>query len=244
MNMDAGENSHLAVSMRQLLNFDKETLMGQDSNTDHTEAMGKLMKVLNGSFPTDAIAENRESELFLNIVAYLLQHLCSEVVLDNQTYKELLKEHEATGENVRSEPLGMGKPQKTWYGTPDARCRGSANSDTTILGQTIGDESPGTTTVVEAKMDTRVKNMAQVVAQSVISSFIESNLHPDLNPMIPAIIIDSQNFGVSLYDNQNNLLLVAWNIPWLTEKDSSHQPAELELDEVGIVILWAILHHR
>ena len=72
----------------------------------------------------------------------------------------------------------------------------------------------------------------------MISSFIESNLHPELNPMIPPIIIDEEKFGVSIYDKKNDLLLLAWDIPWLTEKDGSelHEP-DYELDDfVGDVL--------
>ena len=79
----------------------------------------------------------------------------------------------------------------------------------------------------------------------MISSFIELNLHPELSPMILSILIDREKFVVSIYDKENDLLLLAWDIPWLTEKDDSqsHDP-DYELDDVGVVILWAVLHHR
>ena len=56
--------------------------------------------------------------------------------------------------------------------------------------------------------------------------------------MMPSFIIDEEKSGVSIYDKKNNLLLLAWDIPWLTKKDGSEPH---ELDEAGVVILWVML---
>ena len=236
-----------ALSMLSILDIEIETLMGQNLCNDHSrEAVGRLMTVLKQVFSADEIAGNTKSKLFLSITEHLLQQLCTEVVLDKTTYRALLQ-HDKTAmgcdeeneSNVTCGLLGIGNSRKTWYGTPDGRCRGG-NSDTNVRGpnQTSSGSTPGDT--IEAKLNTQPNHITQIVGESVISSFIESNLHPELNPMIPSIIIDGQKFGVSIYDKENDLLLLGWDIPWLTENDDS----ELQLDEVGVVILWAMLHHR
>lgn len=56
--------------------------------------------------------------------------------------------------------------------------------------------------------------------------------------MMPSFIIDEEKSGVSIYDKKNDLLLLAWDIPWLTKKDGSEPH---ELDEAGVVILWVML---
>ena len=88
--------------------------MGQNlHNADSMEAVGRLMTVRKQEdFPADEIIGNKESHLFMNIVEHLLQHLCSEVVLDKQSYQTLLqskrhdkeaKGHDAKGREAKED---------------------------------------------------------------------------------------------------------------------------------------------
>ena len=125
--------SLVSLSMLSIMNIGIETLMGQDlPNDDSREAVGRLLTVLKEVFSADEIAGNKKSELFLSIAEHLLQHLCTEVVLDKTSYCALLQhDKEAIGcedneSNVTCGLLGIGDSRKAWYGTPDARCRGEA----------------------------------------------------------------------------------------------------------------------
>ena len=89
-------------------------------------------------------------------------------MLDKQSYQALLqsKQHDEEAEGceakedrekeeykIRCGLLGIGNSRKTWYGTPDARCRGGSSETNMQAPSTSGSSTPGNTTVIEAKID-------------------------------------------------------------------------------------------
>ena len=106
-------------------------------------------------------------------------------------------------------------------------------------GDAAGHESPGDSFIVEAKRlqaGPLFNNFGmQFSAETIISSFIEHNLHPDLNAMVPLVLINSRNFVIALYDVISDMLLVSEEVQW---RDDLH------IIPSGVMMLWAVFHHR
>ena len=106
-------------------------------------------------------------------------------------------------------------------------------------GDAAGHESPGDSFIAEAKRlqaGPLFNNFGmQFSAETIISSFIEHNLHPDLNAMVPSVLINSRNFVIALYDVISDMLLVSEEVQW---RDDLH------IIPSGVMMLWAVFHHR
>ena len=168
----------------------------------------------------------------------LLQPLCTEVTLDKYAYNGFVESMNPAKISVSH--LGIGDALHTWHGTQDARCRAEGGSLTHVITSGNGNhESPGNSFVLEAKRlqaGSLFSNFGmQFSAQAIISSFTEHNLHPDLNSMVPSVLINCQKFVVALYDVSNDLLLVSEEVPWRTTQ---------AIISSGVMLLWAVLHHR
>ena len=74
---------------------------------------------------TISIAGHYKRSIFYNITASLIAQLSSEVILDKDNYKTQIQNDPSSPANVKYGSLGIGTSGKTWYGTPDARCRSS-----------------------------------------------------------------------------------------------------------------------
>lgn len=149
--------------------------------------------------------------------------------------------------NVTIAPLGMGVSD-TWRGAPDVRLRGcSVPADSTSVGSEVpvmygrssvpkdSDESRGTSTVCEAKLQIKKHHKAQLLKMCVVAAFIEHNLHRSLSPMIPAIIIDTCQARVALYCVENDVLMISEKFHW--RKGSN-------FNVKGLSVLWAMINHR
>jgi len=91
--------------------------------------------------------------------------------------------------------------------------------------------SSGTTTTVEAKIQTTTKYFPQVAATCVVS---EETLHN--NSMVPCILIDLQKFRVCFYDCDSDILLLSRPISLVSEKST--------LSQSGVLLLWLTINHR
>ena len=91
-----------------------------------------------------------------------------------------LKKQGISTDKVKLEHLGMGGAE-IWRGTPDSRVRSFArDSDVALLpgGEAAGDDSNGTSTAIEAKLQIRKIHLQQLVKTAFVASFIENNKTP------------------------------------------------------------------
>ena len=121
-----------------------------DLNLEHLKSSGQcLASTLQEG--TISIAGHCERSVFYNITASLIAQLSSEVILDKDNYKNQIQNDPSSPANVKYGSLGIGTSGKTWYGTPDARCRSSI-SMVDIIGPENAGESPGDTTTIVCKV--------------------------------------------------------------------------------------------
>ena len=102
------------------------------------------MSSLNPTGRNYQFAGHYERSIFYNITTSLIAQLSSEVILDKDNYKTQIQNDPSSPANVKYGSLGIGTSSKTWYTTPDARCR-SSFSTVDIIGPEKAVESPGDT---------------------------------------------------------------------------------------------------
>ena len=175
----------------------------------------------------------------IEICTEVLKPLCrAEELILGKKYESVLSTAKTDVTGLKVADIGLGTV-KTWYGTPDARVRGSHLVFQKVEnGESEGSDaesSDGATTPLEAKRRISQSNWPQMIATCVVSSFTENGLHPDLPAVIPTILIDAQQFQVCLYDCQRDVLLIS-------------QPVELatsdHLSQRGMFVLWLVINHR
>ena len=187
-----------------------------------------------------------EKDAFLAVVSDVLSKFCTEVKLSNREYNAQDMKNHNCAKNVTIAPLGMGAPD-TWRGAPDARLRGfhvpddgtSVNNEVPVMygrsGVHDAEESNGTSTGCEAKLQIKKSTKPQFVKMCVVAAFIERNLHSELNPMIPSIIIDTCRAQVALYCTESDVLMISEKFYWRRGPD---------FDIGGISLLWTMINHR
>ena len=97
------------------------------------------------------------------------------------------------------------------------------------------DNSNGTSTICEAKLQIQKGHKPQLVKMCVVAAFIEHNVHPSLNSMIPSIIIDTCQAQVALYCAESDVLMISKKFSWRRGNN---------FDINGIFMLWAMINHR
>ena len=102
--------------------------------------------------PAEIVHTHTESDFFISIVKVLFSKLCEEVILSDNPYKtKVVQDEDINKEVVSTKPIGIGMPN-TWHGYPDARMR-SKDSSIELITYSNGSLSPGTSVMVEAKVD-------------------------------------------------------------------------------------------
>ena len=161
--------------------------------------------------------------MLLELCSKILKFLCEEdnIFLEAR-YSVDVRDNKYPG--IEACQIGMGK-KCTWYGTPDARIRGS---NLLYL-------RDATTSTVEAKTHFGATSLLQAISTCVVASFIEKKCHPTLPPVVPTILIDKKKFYVCLYDCESDVLLVSQRIDLTTD---DHLP------KTGLTVLWMIINYR
>ena len=81
------------------------------------------------------------------------------------------------------------------------------------------EESNGTTTICDTKLQITKHHKPQLVKMCVVSAFIEHNLHCSLSPMVPAIIIDTCQARIALYCVEKDVLMMSDKFHWRKGND-------------------------
>jgi len=250
--------AHLGIRAAELYRLDQLEITDENKNF-----MNFICTCDHVSWPPK-VKQKLESTTFIEISRKLLVPLTemNEVILDS-TYHSYLKNlvsqppsHvEISDSRLTSNYIGCGSFD-TWHGSPDARVRGteiichkftddeSSGSDTyeeisetASNASNISNVSSGTTTAIEAKLESITRHLPQLVSTCVVSSFIENNLHKTLDPMVPCILIDPYRFTVCFYDCTDDLLLIS-------------EPKQLQsmnnntLSRSAALLLWLTINHR
>ena len=87
----------------------------------------------------------------------------------------------------------------------------------------------------------KIRDQEKVIAQSIVFGWTQYNRHPDKGADIPTIYIDSEKYGVFIYNPEEDSLLISeWPILFTSDKP------ELTLADKysGIFILWVFMNHR
>ena len=195
-----------------------------------------FLKILHNSCERiHAILDKLKETSFYVAATRLLHASCTEVTYAYNRFVESMNPAK-----ISVSHLGIGDSLHTWHGTPDAQCRAEGGSFTHVI--TSGDanhESPGDSFIVEAKRlqaGSLFSNFRmQFSAEANISSFIsqQPSSRPEFNGAIGLSI--TQTFVVALYDVSNDLLLVSEEVPWRTAQ---------AIISSGVMLLWAVFHHR
>ena len=176
------------------------------------------------------------------IASHVLKSLTGTCVISKDMGKgNIDPEDESVDVTVLSRTfLGVGKAD-IWRGSPDALC-----DDVTIVTPKSGadqdaadsDASGGRKTPVEGKNITFCPaDLHQVVGQAVVTSFVHNSRHPNQLPLTPSVGIASGNIIAALYDCMKDVLITLHPpVEWFSIANERCNP-------VGIVVLWALLHH-
>ena len=90
----------------------------------------------------------------------------------------------------------------------------------------------------------KIRDQEQVIAQSIVFGWTQYNRHPDKSADIPTIYMDSEKFGVLIYNPEADSLLISqWPILFFS-KFSDHSYNTLADKWSGIFILWVFMNHR
>ena len=186
------------------------------------------------------------------LLSSIFANFCTEIKLSSREYStQDLDNHKISAKSITIAPLGMGASD-TWRGPPDARLRGFHVPEDIDGSSVVGevavmygrskalhsadpDESNGTSTVCEAKLQIQKCHKPQLVKMCVVAAFIEHNLHPALNSMVPSIIIDTCQAQVALYCADSDVLIISKKFYWRRGNN---------FDINGILMLWAMINHR
>ena len=237
----------VSVGFLQLFNITEETLKKEGATPEVCSAVDRLLAVLNETAVVKLSEELRahadsESRQFISVLDTIVVPLCQEVlVTQSGGYNQVLpckQKDEGVSEKIKLSPIGIGS-LRTWHGFPDAMCRG-----TPVMNMTHRDDeessSAGDVTSLDAKRNSSAMKMDQVIGHAVVMSFTMHNRHPAKNPLYPALLLSGcgGTLGISLYDCKRDVLLHTGEfISWIDVDDECFK-------EVGVVVLWATLHHR
>ena len=113
----------------------------------------------------------------------------------------------------------------------------ASESEVAVVSRVTGDpeESNGTSSVCDAKLQISKHHKAQLVKMCVVLAFIEKNLHCSLSPMVPAILIDTCKARIALYCTENDVLMISDKFHWRKSNDFNVN---------GFSVLWAMINHR
>lgn len=198
---------------------------------------------------TFAGSEVDEKRTFLAIVDNILSNIGS-VMLDKHTFLSITEKAYKPNDSDSSSSdtsaahsldwLGIGTSD-TWHGYPDARIR-AGNGDTAVIASSeVGDETPGNSLVLEAKLRIDASKLKQLISTTVVSAFTENFLHQNLGSCIPTIMISPGRAVISLYDVENDYLLITDPFEWVVKSCDGKKDV---LSKEGILMLWITVNYR
>ncbi len=237
--------AHLSKKKTARISFLLQNLFHVELSEAHRPALEFIYRCRKVFWADDDLP-TRESTVALKICSQVLQHICGpgEVVLEKDTYKQLLSKKPINGVHVGT--IGLGST-KTWHGTPDVRVRGT---NIVVSGMEMEEDetedeeerkveedsdSDGMTVLLEVKSSMRAAHMPQAISICITSSFIENNLHEDMDPTVPTILIDGSKFRVILYNCVEDVLLIS---------ETKDLRTGDRLSSTGVAFLWIVINHR
>ena len=112
---------------------------------------------------------------------------------------------------LKTAHLGMGTAH-TWHEFPDARCY---TVDMLLSSYDFWDEYESASSPVDGKYSVLgIRGLNQVTGHAVVTSFVHANLFPEENHLLPALLINSVQVAVALYDTQSDVLMHVLPITW------------------------------
>ena len=127
---------------------------------------------------------------------------------------------------VKTKDIGIGTPE-TWHGSPDMRLEAtSVEGVNVIVARNDTNIAPSTSVYVEGKVKQR-KVVSQVVATAVVASYTNNAVHHQ--PMTAVVVMCKRKLCVCMYNCVEDILLYSDEVP---------------LTEVGVALLWVMLHYR
>ena len=88
-----------------------------------------------------------------------------------------------------------------------------------------GEETDGGMMTVEAKRrlgsTVQIPHASQLIATNITASFVEHSLHPDMNTLIPSLLLNSRTAVISLYDCQQDILMISDTLALCHEDESA-----------------------
>ena len=145
--------------------------------------------------------------------------------------------------------IGMGNSM-TWHGSPDFRIgyvcvlcdveEGDPYAfepEPSTISESYIPHSLSSPTNFEAKLQIENVDRDQLTAACVVSSFINHKVHK--KSMTPAVLINGENFIISVYDCVQDILLISDPIKYVSyDKDKG------TLDRFGLVALAIAIHYK
>ncbi len=167
-----------------------------------------------------------EASVILHI-ADALTPLCTSIVTDRPC--------NTLSPIVTSDAIGLGT-KDTWHGSPDMRIQAKEKNSIDVLVQ-ADDAMPSGVCAPEpvylegkTNMDSKENRVrSQVVGITVVASFTNYNLTQQQEPMVPVLLICKRKVCVCIYHCTSDILL-------FTEA--------IQLDDVGVPLIWCMLHFR
>ena len=226
------------VKFTDVFGVDIDTLTKTNCNSDVEEAVDRLCSVMsNGleeSLATGLSKEPHKGGQLWYTVAHVLFPLTNSCILSMDCRKRQTTPIAKVLPEIQRGFIGIGT-EGVWHGTPDAICNipvltTSVSRDT--------DSSDGATSTLEEKVKFVDDDLKQVVGHAVVASFINKNRHPHHNSMTPSVGLAKGELIMAAYDCTSDVLLILHPpVEWFSLATQSY-------DAVGLVTLWAFLHHR
>lgn len=233
------------LSLGSLVHFDESTLLRSCGNEFNDNAVKMLLPLLQKRVKLDLLGDTQENAVMKQLVRHVLGLLCCTTTLEIKYKYWIEAEYEGNpGPVAASLGIGCKEPgHETWYGSPDARLRGSSppprdpavHDVALVCIEEVPPETKGNSLSVELKL--RAKALSQSVATAVVSAFTENKLHPNDNSVVPTLLINCRSARVILYDAVQDYLLISDHVDLFTVDNET-------VDENAIFFLWLFINHR
>ena len=173
------------------------------------------------------VAESRIAEV---LARKIIKPLAGDYIVGQKCHASWQNKHMDGDPEVN--PLGLGKPEETWYGYLDMV---AVPGEVPVAVAEGGDEedSCGDDCGVEFKRGYLQEVNHQLVGETICFSFVQRTKKK--KPIVPGLLMSKDTFSVVVFDCEADILLISKNrFEWRGEK---------WLDRPSILVLWSVLHH-
>ena len=173
------------------------------------------------------VAESRIAEVLARKV---IKPLAGDYIVGQTCHQSWKKKHMVGDPKVN--PLGLGKPEETWYGYLDMV---AVPGEVPVAVAEGGDEEDSCRDdcCVEFKRACLQEVNHQLVGETICFSFVQRTNNK--KSIVPGLLVNKDSFSVVVFDCEADILLISKNrFEWRGEK---------WLGRPSIVVLWSVLHH-